>query len=557
MRLHVAEKLTLPVEWMMASTVVYGAKGSGKTTFGSVCAEEVHAAGQRFCIIDVKGDWWGLKSSADGAAEAIPVVVFGGDHADVPLDPDAGAEVARLVSALPYSCVIDLDLVSKGKRLRFLARFFETLYEVNRDPLLLFLDEAQGYAPQQVKYPSPDATMCLGAVEDLVKQGRKHGLGVVVLTQRGSSVNKEVTELCDVMVAFRTPGALDQERVRSWLGGNVSKADVAEVLGGDPPKISGLPTGSAVFASNHPAMRLFGVYAVRPRATFDSSKTPSLGRRAKEPKRLAKPDLEALRQKMATAIERAAADDPKVLRARIVELERELKKRPLPEPQVTVKEIPVLKDKQLERAEKLVEKLQKVGLDIAGAIAKTYATNKPAREPLIVRTPTHLPRVEAVKAVPKGNGHSDGKLGRCERALLAVLAQRDTTTAQQLAILSEYSIRSSGFQNALGALRSAGFAEGSRDAIRITDAGHAAIGPVEPLPAGDALVAHWMAKLGKCERAVLGALVAAGPRGIATKEDLAERAQYSVTSSGFQNALGKLRTLQLVEGLRAAETLLS
>jgi ribosomal protein L25 (general stress protein Ctc) len=174
-RLHVSTSLSLPLDWMTLATVVYGARGSGKTTLGCVIAEEVWRAGQRFCAVDLKGDWFGLKSSVDGKSDGIPAIVFGGDHADVPLEPDAGAFIAETVATLEFPTILDLEYLSKGKQVSFLAAFFDKLYDVNRTPLLLLLDESQRYAPQRPM--SPEATICLGAVEDLVKLGRKHGIG--------------------------------------------------------------------------------------------------------------------------------------------------------------------------------------------------------------------------------------------------------------------------------------------------------------------------------------------------------------------------------------------
>ena len=43
-------------------------------------------------------DWYCLKSTADGKHEGIPVVVFGGDHADVPLEDSAGPFVGETVA---------------------------------------------------------------------------------------------------------------------------------------------------------------------------------------------------------------------------------------------------------------------------------------------------------------------------------------------------------------------------------------------------------------------------------------------------------------------------
>jgi hypothetical protein len=355
-KLRISPDLALPLDWMTLATVVYGARGSGKTTLGSVIAEEVTKAKQRFCAVDLKGDWYGLKSTADGKGEGIPVVVFGGDHADVPLEPDAGAFVAETVASLSQSCILDFEQFSKGKQVRCLAAFFETLYDRNRDPLLLLLDEAQRYAPQ--KPIDPDAAKCLGAVEDIVKLGRKHGIGPTLFTQRGSGLNKEVSELCDMMVAFRTPGPLDQDRVKGWLEANTTKAQMLDVMG----SLSGLPTGTAIFASGHPDLKVFGTYPVRRRETFDSSATPKVGQRRVEPKRLAKPDLESLRARMAAAIERQKADDPKALRAEIAALKKERAARAAAAPKMVQQrvEVTVLKNGALTKLNSIVSKMLKV-----------------------------------------------------------------------------------------------------------------------------------------------------------------------------------------------------
>lgn len=289
-KLHISPQLSLPLDWMTLATVVYGARGSGKTTLGAVVAEETSKAKQRWCAVDLKGDWYGLKSSADGKSEGIPVVVFGGDHQDVPLEEGAGAFIGETIAGLAQPAILDLEHLSKGKQVRFLAAFFEALYDRNRDPLLLLLDEAQRYAPQ--KPLDPEAAKCLGMVEDVVKLGRKHGIGPVLFTQRGSGLNKEVSELCDMLVAFRTPGPLDQDRVKDWLDANTTRARRDEVMG----QLASLATGTAVFASGHPDLRIFGTYAVRRRETFDSSATPKVGHRKQEPKRLAQPDLELVRE---------------------------------------------------------------------------------------------------------------------------------------------------------------------------------------------------------------------------------------------------------------------
>jgi len=77
------------------------------------------------------------------------------------------------------------------------------------------------------------------------------------------------------------------------------------------------------------------------------------------------------------------------------------------------------------------------------------------------------------------------------------------------------------------------------------------------LPHGDALLQHWRGQLGKAERASLDALAEVFPAALA-KDEVAARAGYEPSGGGFNNALSRLRSLELIEGrgeLRASEAL--
>ena len=52
------------------------------------------------------GVWWGLRVGADGRGPGYPVVVFGGEHADLPLDEDKASELADALVATNVSAVI-------------------------------------------------------------------------------------------------------------------------------------------------------------------------------------------------------------------------------------------------------------------------------------------------------------------------------------------------------------------------------------------------------------------------------------------------------------------
>jgi hypothetical protein len=149
-------------------------------------------------------------------------------------------------------------------------------------------------------------------------------------------------------------------------------------------------------------------------------------------------------------------------------------------------------------------------------------------------------------------------MSKAERLALTALAQYPQGRSKvQIAILTGYAVNGGGFANALGALRSAGRIEGASDRLTITQAGLAALGPFEPLPRGRALLDYWLGQLGKAERKALEALAEVYPRTL-SKAQLAARAGYEADGGGFNNALGKLRSLELIAGrgeIRASEDL--
>lgn len=169
-----------------------------------------------------------------------------------------------------------------------------------------------------------------------------------------------------------------------------------------------------------------------------------------------------------------------------------------------------------------------------------------------VRSAKRSYSISAARAT-KGSG-----LGRCPRLLLETVNANGPASVSQIAILSGYSVRSSTFANGLSELRTRHFIEGPREALRVTPAGRVEAGPPPPKKRGPQLVEEWMAKLGKCERALLAAILAVGPEGRASRARVAAASGYSETSSTFANGLSKLRVLELIEGgseLRASLSL--
>ena len=86
-----------------------------------------------------------------------------------------------------------------------------------------------------------------------------------------------------------------------------------------------------------------------------------------------------------------------------------------------------------------------------------------------------------------------------------------------------------------------------KEHLKITPDGVEALGDYEPLPSGPALIDYWLRRLSKAERSILKVLTEYYPR-LMTKEEIAEQAGYESSGGGYNNALGKLRTLELISG---------
>lgn len=604
--LRVSPDLTLPLDTVTSTLVVYGGKGMGKTNFGAVLVEELHVAGLRFSVLDPVGVWHGLQYSFDGKARGIEVLILGGVHGDLPILPTAGAVVADLVADEEVDTVIDISrradgrMWTVGERIRFVADYCSRLYErqgERRRPLMQVIDEAGRYVPQAIPAGALDIARCVGAIEQLVELGRNVGVGVTLITQRSARMNKSVSELADCMIAFRTVGPRSIDAVLDWFGEHVPK----DRWRGLVEQLRALPVGTALVVS--PGWLAFeGTALMRARDTFDSSATPKPGQRERRATgEAAKPNLTAYRERMAATIEKAAADDPKALRARVAELEkqlgtahRELRAKPtaaakverVVETVVERVEVPIVTDEQIARLVEATDALRELArhiIDAADSVTRNLVDARPLPQPTPVY-PAITPSVKTASVESSVASHAqlerarrrdssvadsarniavapspgELKLSKAERSILTALAQYPQGRSKvQVAVLTGYAVGGGGFGNALSSLRTRNLIVG-RDPLLVTAEGLETLGSSwEPLPTGRALLEHWIGQLGKAERLILQALADEWPRTL-SKQEVAERTGYAAEGGGFGNALSRLRTLELIAGrgeLRASDAL--
>jgi uncharacterized protein len=579
MKLKISDALSIPLDAVTETFAVMGIRGSGKTHTASVMAEEMLTAGQPIVVYDPTGAWFGLKTSADGKRPGFPVVIFGGEHPDLPLEESAGEMIAKVIVEKRFSVILDVSLLRKGARIRFMQDFCETLYHKNRQALHFFVDEAHTIAPQKA---FPEVTRVLGAMEDIVLQGRRRGLGLTVISQRPALVNTNIRTQCSTLIAMRIVGPHDRKAIEEWTEAHGTPERTREMM----TSLATLGKGEGWVWSVW--LDLFKKLRFRQRETFDSSATPEVGKTATAPKVVAEIDLAKLGEEIQASAQRAKESDPRELKRRIAELEKQLRERPAATLETIVEkivEVPVLKNGQLEKTEKTIERTEVLGqrlIEAAGELRRLIAPafaganqatparpisppNLPPRRPAPAPVPRQRPAptrpisppsrpspAPAPRPLPAATAGDDGKLSGPEQKILDAIAWLESIGIQSpeqtaVAFLAGYTIGGGAFNNPKGALRTKGLIEYmSGNCVMLTDAGREmARKPDAPLTPEE-LHEMVLARLPGPEKKILSYLLSVYPND-AGNEEVASATGYAVGGGAFNNPKGRLRTLGLIE----------
>lgn len=128
----------------------------------------------------------------------------------LPASNDGGVKILNF-SEVP-SDVLPL-VVSLVARLIFSVQQWTDREKIN--PIAIFCDEAHLYIPQNTKQGLE--TQSLTSFERIAKEGRKYGIGLVVITQRPSEVDRTVLSQSSNFIAMRLTNADDQNVIKKLL----------------------------------------------------------------------------------------------------------------------------------------------------------------------------------------------------------------------------------------------------------------------------------------------------------------------------------------------------
>lgn len=259
------------VRFLDQPTAIVGTTGAGKTFAAKGGVEALIRAKRSTIILDPTGAWWGLRAGAKEGEPGLPVMIFGGEHADVPIDPthEAGTQLGEaLANRAELYAIIDTSEMTGGQKMRFLTPFLESLYAKNKAVLHLIVDEADEIAAQRL---ADGEQRLFGVFDRIVRRGRLKGFRPLMITQRPAVIHKNVLSQIGTLIALKLTSPQDRKAIEDWVKGNADADQAREVMKSLPT----LSRGEGWIWS--PALEVLERLNFPPITTYDSSRTPEPG----------------------------------------------------------------------------------------------------------------------------------------------------------------------------------------------------------------------------------------------------------------------------------------
>ncbi len=540
---------------------ILGKTGAGKTTTAKVLVEYILDRGERVCVVDPVGVWWGLRLKRDGRTPAYPVVIFGGPHADLPIGRDHGRALAEIVGTTASPTIIDTSRMTVGERTAFFSDFAEAILAHNRAPLHLVLDEAHVFMPQG-RVADPKSGRMVHASNNLVSLGRGRKIGIVLISQRPAKLHKDSLTQVETLIAHRLIAPQDRKAIEAWIEDQADPREGRSLIASLPQ----MKRGEAWVW--FPEAELLQRRQFPPAGTFDSSR----GLESDDEAGVLPPiDVGAINGQLEEIAAEAVANDPERLKARIAALEAEAAREPVAAAPVVVKERDEaaietayaegqragraaagaeVADALMGRVDEALTALRALRLALDG-LAKGRPGEKPEPRPAGIPKPP-----EAVNDKPHANfapNYSEQNPPRKSRGaelrVLKVLAQRHPArfTRSEWATLAGLKKTGGTWGTYVSRLRMAGYLDERDGRVGVTPAGLKAVGAVPPAPTTTAeLVQMWKDNLGGGAGRLLDILVKSYPEPM-RRAVLAAHVRMEPTGGTFNTYLSRLRANGLLE----------
>jgi hypothetical protein len=277
---------------------ITGKSGSGKSNTASVVAEKLLDAGYGLLAVDIDGEYYGLK-------EEYEILHVGGDEeCDLQVSVEHAEKLASLALEQGVPIILDvssfIDERDANELLKEVAKQLFAKEKKLKQPFLMLVEECHEYIPEGAGMDE-----CGRMLVKIGKRGRKHGLGIVGISQRPADVKKDFITQCDWLVWHRLTWSNDTKVAGRILGSEYSN------------KVEELGDGECFLMSDWDES-LRQVQMER-KQTFDAGATPGLDD-------FERPELKSVSSDLMSELQ-TITENEQQRESRVQQLELELKDR--------------------------------------------------------------------------------------------------------------------------------------------------------------------------------------------------------------------------------------
>jgi hypothetical protein len=275
---------------------ITGKSGSGKSNSASVVAEKLLDRGYSLLCVDIDGEYYGLK-------EEYEILHVGADEeCDLQVSVEHAEKLAALALEQGVPIILDvssfLDERDARELLKEVAKHLFAKEKKLKQPFLMLVEEVHEYIPE-----GGGMDECGRMLVKVGKRGRKHGLGIIGISQRPADVKKDFITQCDWLLWHRLTWSNDTKVAGRILGSEYRQ------------RVEELDDGECFMMSDF-SESLTQVQMERKR-TFDAGATPGLDD-------FERPELKSVSADLVGELE-SITEQEKQRESRVQELELELK----------------------------------------------------------------------------------------------------------------------------------------------------------------------------------------------------------------------------------------
>ncbi|WP_244742070.1 hypothetical protein [Mesorhizobium sp. L-8-10] len=436
------------------------------------------------------------------------------------------------------STVLQIGDWTLEEKRSFIGRFIAGMMRARSDlwhPTVVMLDEGHLWAPQQGVASSSEA------VTHLATAGRKRGFSAIFATQRLSLINKDVLGQCENKFLGRVEQSADRRSVADLLGFAPRSSEAVDMQGFQPgefyvvgPALSPIPARARLYRAH--------TQAPKPGSTVLPTATPAAIQRALA--ELAK--ASAAEERAATATQARAESNPDAIASAEKRGYERGHKDGYEAAWTEANRANVEARKVLARRyEQEIEDFRTslwTEIECAGAFPRSYAQRAMSDGATEVADPSSaIPTETVVSGQSDSNLFADSKMAPSSRKIVNAIkaAYPIGITLVAAAKRAGLSSRSSAYSKYLAE------AAASTEIVDRGGGRYVAISPPSGFSAPPGTAA-FKAKLPRSYAAMLEAIETAAGE-IVAKEEVADRAGVSRTSSGLGAGLRELVELELIE----------